>query len=75
MSWVEETLKDNENLREAYMRLFMNEVNRWRAEGFCDIEVYHLLYGIHCENQIWPLFEYWCEIFLDWDDGIEVESG
>lgn len=69
MSWIEEALEDK-SMRDQWMDIFMTQLNTWRAQGFHDVEIYHVLYGIHQDNQLWPLFDYWCETFLDWDDEV-----
>jgi len=71
MSWIDETL--NTGLRQQWLDAFTQSVNMWRAEGFHDVEIYNIMYGVSNENAMWPLFEYWCEIFLDWDDEPKVE--
>ena len=86
MGWIEELFDKMDNsekkpgFRDNLMMMFTNTVNTLRADGFSDLEVYHMMlcmaddekyWAIHT---FWPLFEYWCEVFLDWDDETEVEK-
>jgi hypothetical protein len=73
MSWIEETLEDD-TIRDIVMQGFQKNVNTLRAQGFHDAEIYCYLQGMYGKSDndhmraLWPLYDHWCDIFLDYHD-------
>jgi len=65
--WINETL-GVKPMREVQLDVFNTMVGTLRADEYHDVEIYHVLLGLYEDMKFWPLWEYWCEVFLDWED-------
>ena len=81
MGWIDDVISDEkQGFRDNLMMVFNNTVNTLRADGFNDVEIYYMMLSMAEDDKywaihnFWPIFEYWCEVFLDWDDDLEVEK-
>lgn len=77
MSWIDDALGGG-SMREQLMGNLQTIINMYRADGFYDMEIYNLIYGLYSEAQdykvraLLPLYDYWMGVLLDWDDEVEV---